>query len=214
MIKTKTLMMAFIASAFISGCSSLDAMSDNISKSFTETGGHIKQMATEPFKETYSDEQIIEKSLYDGFNLANGVLQMYRVNEEYRVKLNKVSVTFDDGEFGPMTTEFKGIIMIDSVDGYIKTPITFVASNLLGSKNESIAGYKYRLVSVELDKIHIPIKASYEKALERSLQNLLSLHLNGHVLIDLDKISGANKEIINGKNYRNKKYNPEIEYVN
>lgn len=204
-----------IASILIaSGCSSINKSSDYISDSFTETGKDIKQMVTEPFKETYSDTQIIEKSLYDGLNLANGVLQMYRTNESYSLKLKKIEVSFDDGELGPMTTIFKGTVMINSLDGYIKTPITFTTKNLLGSKYESISGHQFRIHNVNLDKVHAPMKTSYEKALEISLQNLVSLHLNNLELINLDEISGPNKKIINSKNFRNKKYNPKIEYVN
>lgn len=214
MIKIKRGIQLFLCISMISGCSSISKMSENISSSIIDTGGHIKQMTTEPFKEEYSDNHIIEKSLYDGFNLSKGVLQMYGRNENYSIKIKSVNVSFEENQLGPMTAEFHGMVMIDALNHEIETPITFMTSNILGTKYDDISGHKYRLESIILDRVHAPLKHSYEDAFRISLQNLVTAHLNDLVLIKFSEITGPNKKIINTKNFKDRKYNPKINYVN
>lgn len=214
MIKTKSLISIFTCLSVVTSCSSINNMQNSFSSSISSAKESMSKMIDSTLDKKVSNNQIIEKSLYNKADNMGGALQMRGVNEFYTIKINHVAVNFENESMGPMTTTFSGVVFIDAVDEQIETPITFVTNSLLGTRKNYISGHKFTLESISLDRFHMAMKYNYEQSFEKSLKNVLATQLNGVKLINLYNTSAENRAYFESNNFKQNKHKPKIKYSN
>jgi hypothetical protein len=214
MIKTKNALLISLFLSVTTGCSSISKINNSIGESFSFAQESASDIIDLTLDKKISFNQIIEKSLYDKVHNMGGVLQLRGANEHYNLQINYVNVDFKDKDLGPMTTTFSGIVFIDGADDQMKTDIRFVTKSLIGTKQNYVSGHKFEIEDISLDRFHMVMRHDYEQAFESSLNNVVSVQLNGIKLVNLDNTSKENRDFVESSSFQDNKHQPKIQYDN